>query len=177
MRCECGCKSFVEDKAHGEIVCKKCGLIVQDNIIQSPTWTDSGAVYTKGLGTLGPNRLKVWDKRTTPSKDKRRLEYVDDIKRIAHSVGLTEVEIENVIKLYDKCTEKKLVKGRDHEAVIDALIYHVAKGRITFSDLTDASGVERREVMRTYKKILRGLNIPIRPAKKLGEIERKDEKI
>jgi len=198
---ECGCLSFFEDDARGEKVCAKCGLVLEDSIIDaSPEWrafdddqrskrTRTGAPLTftkhdKGLTTeigrgkgelfrVAPakraqyHRLKIWQKRLVESKDRNLSFALSELQRLVSFLGLPKKVHEEVAKKYEQAVDRGLVRGRSMESVIASLLYAVCREMgtpRTLEEIAEASGVERREIGRTYRYIARELRIRILPA-------------
>jgi len=198
---ECGSKYFNEDMTRGETVCAKCGLVMQEAMIDSsPEWrafdeeqisrrTRAGAPLTftkhdKGLTTeigrgrgelfkVTPSkraqyyRLTKWQKRLVESKDRNLSFALSELQRLVSFLGLPKSVHEEVAKKYEQAVDRGLVRGRSMESVIAALLYTVCREMgtpRTLEEISEASGVERREIGRTYRYIARELNMRILPA-------------
>jgi transcription initiation factor TFIIB len=198
---ECGSNYFTEDKTRGEVVCAKCGLIMEDAMIDtSPEWrafdeeqisrrTRAGAPLTftkhdKGLTTeIGRGRgelfkvtptkraqyyrLTKWQKRLVESKDRNLSFALSELQRLVSFLGLPKSVHEEVAKKYEQAVDRGLVRGRSMESVIAALLYTVCREMETprtLEEIAEASGVERREIGRTYRYIARELTMRILPA-------------
>ncbi|MBU3904599.1 MAG: transcription initiation factor IIB [Nanoarchaeota archaeon] len=198
---ECGCTRFHEDEVRGEKVCSKCGLILEDSMVDaSPEWrafdsdqrtkrTRAGAPLThtkhdKGMTTeIGRGRgelfkvtpakrsqyirLAKWQKRLVESKDRNLSFALSELQRLVSFLGLPRPVHEEVAKKYEQAVDRGLVRGRSMESVIAALLYAVCReleSPRTLEEIAEASGVERREIGRTYRYISRELNIRILPA-------------
>jgi len=198
---ECGSKYFRENPRRGEIVCAKCGLVLEEEMIDtSPEWrafdeeqmsrrTRAGAPLTftkhdKGLTTeIGRGRgelfkvtpvkraqyyrLTKWQKRLVESKDRNLSFALSELQRLISFLGLPRSVHEEVAKKYEQAVDRGLVRGRSMESVIAALLYTVCremKTPRTLEEIAEASGVERREIGRTYRYIARELGMRILPA-------------
>ena len=198
---ECGSKHFFEDNTKGERVCAKCGLVLEDSMIDSsPEWrafdadqrskrTRTGAPLTqtkhdKGLTTeIGRGRgelfkvapakraqyyrLTKWQKRLVASKDRNLSFALSELQRLVSFLGLPKSVHEEVAKKYEEAVDRGLVRGRSMESVIASLLYAVCRELgtpRTLEEIAEASGVERREIGRTYRYIARELGIRILPA-------------
>lgn len=198
---DCGSRSFAEDKTRGEIVCAKCGLVLEHDIIDtSPEWrafdeeqiskrTRAGAPLTytkhdKGLTTeIGRGRgelfkvipskraqyyrLTKWQKRLVESKDRNLSFALSELQRLVSFLGLPKSVHEEVAKNYERAVDRGLVRGRSMESVIAALLYTVCREMgtpRTLEEIAEASGVEKREIGRTYRYIARELTMRILPA-------------
>ena len=198
---DCGSKYFTEDKTRGETVCARCGLVLEEDMIDtSPEWrafdeeqisrrTRAGAPLTftkhdKGLTTeIGRGRgelfkvipskraqyyrLTKWQKRLVESKDRNLSFALSELQRLVSFLGLPKSVHEEVAKNYEKAVDRGLVRGRSMESVIAALLYTVCREMgtpRTLEEIAEASGVERREIGRTYRYIARELRMRILPA-------------
>jgi len=198
---DCGSKYFREDSTRGETVCAKCGLVLEDEMIDtSPEWrafdeeqmsrrTRAGAPLTftkhdKGLTTeigrgrgelfkVTPSkraqyyRLTKWQKRLVESKDRNLSFALSELQRLISFLGLPRSVHEEVAKKYEQAVDRGLVRGRSMESVIAALLYTVCREMgtpRTLEEIAEASGVERREIGRTYRYIARELDMRILPA-------------
>ncbi len=198
---ECGSGLFRDDSTHGERVCAKCGLVLEESMVDaSPEWrafdqeqrskrTRAGAPLTftkhdKGLTTeigrgrgelfkVTPSkraqyyRLTKWQKRLVESKDRNLSFALSELQRLVSFLGLPRSVHEEVAKKYEQAVDAGLVRGRSMESVIAALLYAVTRELgtpRTLEEISEASGVERREIGRTYRYIARELHIRILPA-------------
>ncbi|MBL7169652.1 MAG: transcription initiation factor IIB [Candidatus Aenigmarchaeota archaeon] len=198
---ECGSDLFVEDKSRGEVVCAKCGLVIEEDSIdrgqewrsfdseQSASRARAGAPLTftkhdkgltteigKGLGELykvpGKKRaqyyrLKKWHKRLIESKDRNLSFALSELQRIISYLNLPKSVHEKVGRYYEEAVDKGLVRGRSIESVIAALVYGVSRQfqtPRTLDEIAEASGLEKRDIGRTYRYIARELKIRILPA-------------
>ncbi|OGI16000.1 hypothetical protein A3K63_01000 [Candidatus Micrarchaeota archaeon RBG_16_49_10] len=206
---ECGSTMFIEDKNRGEMVCVKCGLVLEDEFIdrgqewrsfdseQSSSRARSGAPLTytkhdkgltteigKGLGELykvpGKKRaqyyrLKKWHKRLIESKDRNLSFALSELQRIISFLNLPKPVHEKVGRYYEEAVDKGLVRGRSIESVIAALVYGVSRQfgtPRTLDEIAEASGLEKRDIGRTYRYIARELDIRILPADPKGFVPR-----
>jgi transcription initiation factor TFIIB len=199
---ECGSEKLREDENRGELVCTKCGRVVDENMIdESPEWrafdaeqldrkARAGAplTYTKhdmgisteigiGLGELykvsGKKRaqyyrLRKWHKRLAQSKDRNLGFALNELNKLVSYMNLPKTVHEEVARLYEKAVDKGLVRGRSVESVIAALIYLVSRSHgtpRTLEEVSEASGIEKREIGRAYRYVARELDLRILPAK------------
>jgi len=198
---ECGSTSLIEDPVRGELICRNCGLVIKEDLIDTgQEWRafDSeqmtrrargGAPLTftkhdkgltteigKGLGELYKvhtkkraqyYRLTKWHKRLIKSKDRNLSFALSELQRIVSFLNLSKSVHERIARYYAEAVEKGLVRGRSIESVIAALTYAVARefgSPRTLEEISEASGVSKREIGRTYRYIARELNIRILPA-------------
>jgi transcription initiation factor TFIIB len=112
-------------------------------------------------------RLTKWQKRLVESKDRNLSFALSELQRLVSFLGLPKSVHEEVAKKYEQAVDRGLVRGRSMESVIAALLYTVCREMgtpRTLEEIAEASGVERREIGRTYRYIARELTMRILPA-------------
>jgi len=130
----------------------------------------------KGLGELykvpGKKRaqyyrLRKWHKRLIESKDRNLSFALSELQRIISFLNLPKPVHERIARYYEEAVDKGLVRGRSIESVIAALVYAVSRQfgtPRTLDEIAEASGLEKREIGRTYRYVARELQIRILPA-------------
>jgi len=130
----------------------------------------------KGLGELykvpGKKRaqyyrLRKWHKRLIESKDRNLSFALSELQRIISFLNLPKPVHERIARYYEEAVDKGLVRGRSIESVIAALVYAVSRQfgtPRTLDEIAEASGLEKREIGRTYRYVARELKIRILPA-------------
>lgn len=112
-------------------------------------------------------RLTKWHKRLIKSKDRNLSFALSELQRIVSFLNLPRPIHERIARYYEEAVNKGLVRGRSIESVIAALTYAVSRefdSPRTLDEISEASGVEKREIGRTYRYIARELSIRILPA-------------
>jgi len=113
-------------------------------------------------------RIRKWQKRLLTSKDRNMSFALSELQRLVSYLGLPKTLHEEVAKLYEQALQKGLVRGRSIESIIAALVYSLARdyeSPRTLTEISQASGIGKRELGRTYRYISRKLNIRILPAR------------
>jgi len=113
-------------------------------------------------------RLRKWHKRLTKSKDRNLGFALSELNSMISNLNLPESVHEEVARLYEKAVDQGLVRGRSMESIISAIIYIVARKQgtpRTLDEISDASGIEKREIGRAYRYVARELGLRILPAK------------
>ena len=206
---ECGSKQFYRDQDRAERVCAKCGLVLEEGMIdvgqewrafdhdQKVKRARTGAPLThkrhdKGLTTeIGKGatelfkvpakkrsqyfRIRKWQKRLLTSKDRNMSFAMSELQRLVSFLGLPKTLHEEVAKLYEKALQHGLVRGRSIESIIAALVYSLSREYETprtLTEISQASGIGKRELGRTYRYISRKLDIRILTAKAESYIPR-----
>jgi len=130
----------------------------------------------KGLGELykvpGKKRaqyyrLRKWHKRLIESKDRNLSFALSELQRIISFLNIPKPCHERIARYYEEAVDQGLVRGRSIESVIAALVYAVSRQfgtPRTLDEIAEASGLEKREIGRTYRYVARELKIRILPA-------------
>lgn len=195
----CGSKEIVSDFDYGEMVCGKCGFVIEEDIIDmGPEWRaftisekDSRArtglgttysLYDKGLSTvfkgdrdakgnkiktttkIKMDRLRRYDNRSKFDETWRRNLSIAmaELDRMCTKLHIPNNVKENAALLYRKCLKKDLIRGRSIDAFVAACIYascRHAKVPRPLKTVTKASTREHSEVARTYRLILKDLDL------------------
>jgi transcription initiation factor TFIIB len=114
-------------------------------------------------------RLRTWNERfrTRDSKERNLKQALGEIDRMASALGLPESVRETASVIYRRALDEDLLPGRSIEGVSTASLYAAARqaGNPRSLDEIDAvSRVEKDEIARTYRYIVRELNLEIQPA-------------
>ena len=120
-------------------------------------------------------RIRKWQKRLLTSKDRNMSFALSELQRLVSYLGLPKTLHEEGAKLYEKALQKGLVRGRSIESIIAALVYSLAREYETprtLPQISQASGIGKRELGRTYRYISRKLNVRILPARAESYIPR-----
>ena len=205
---ECGSKDLILHKEQGEIICKKCGLVIEDKMVDfGQEWrefdheqadkrrrTGAPMTYTKydrGLGTdIGQKgdvyklsgkernkflRLRKWQYRISTAIERNLKLALAELKRVASYLKLPKAVEEEAAKIYTLAVQRGLVRGRSMESVVSGALYAACRRHEiprTLDELSEASGIEKKEVGRTYRFITRELEIRILPSNPVDYIPR-----
>jgi transcription initiation factor TFIIB len=113
-------------------------------------------------------RIRKWQKRLLTSKDRNMSFAMSELQRLVSYLGLPKTLHEEVAKLYETALQKGMVRGRSIESIIAALVYSLSREYQTprtLTEISQASGIGKRELGRTYRYISRKLDIRILPAR------------
>ncbi|HDP73725.1 MAG TPA: transcription initiation factor IIB [Candidatus Woesearchaeota archaeon] len=208
-RCpECGSINLFFNKDKGEIICKDCGLVIEDKLIDhGKDWRDfedsddvskrrtgapmSYSQYDQGLGTaIGSTadlsrlegksknkfiRLRRWQKRITTAIERNLKLALAELKRITSFLNLPESVQEEAARIYTLAVQRGLVRGRSMESVVAGALYAACRAHEiprTLDELSEASGIDKKEIGRTYRFITRELNIRILPSNPMDYLSR-----
>lgn len=199
---DCSSKSLKRDNERGEVVCRQCGLVVEEDMVQEgPEWrafdseqrasrarTGAPLKYmspNKGLvteidqynrdvrgGKIAPSqqaqlyRMRKWHKRASISNSiERNLAIaLTELNRVASHLGLPESIRESGALLYRKCVEKGLIRGRQIESVVSAVLYAICRQYgipRTLDEISSVAEIPKKEIGRTYRLVTQELNLKI----------------
>ncbi len=120
-------------------------------------------------------RIKNWQKRLVSGKDRNYGYALSELERIASALSLSKNLQEEIGSMYEKALEEGLVKGRSIEAIIGSLVYALSReygSPRLMSEICDVSGVDKRDLGRTYRYVARKLNLRVIPAKAVNYVPR-----
>ncbi|KDE57270.1 transcription initiation factor IIB 2 [Halostagnicola sp. A56] len=114
-------------------------------------------------------RLRTWNERfrTRDSKERNLKQALGEIDRMASAIGLPENVRETASVIYRRALEEDLLPGRSIEGVATASLYAAARQAGTprsLDEISAVSRVEKMELTRTYRYIIRELGLEVQPA-------------
>jgi len=205
---ECGGINLFWNKEKGEIICKDCGLVIEDKMVdfgqewrefdsdQSQTKRRTGAPMTytqfdQGLGTeVGGKgdffklrgksrskffRLRKWQYRISTAIERNLKLALAELKRVGSYLKLPKSVEEEAARIYTLAVQRGLVRGRSMESVVAGALYAACRRHDvprTLDELSEASGIEKKEIGRTYRFVTRELGITILPSNPADYIAR-----
>jgi transcription initiation factor TFIIB len=205
---ECGSINLFYNKEKGEVICKDCGLVVEDKMVDfGQEWRDfdsndadkhrrTGAPmtytqYDQGLGTevgqkadifqLGAKdrnkffRLRKWQYRISTAIERNLKLALAELKRVSSFLKLPKSVEEEAARIYTMAVQRGLVRGRSMESVVAGSLYAACRRHDvprTLDELGEASGIEKKEIGRTYRFVTRELGIKIMPSNPADYIAR-----
>jgi len=205
---DCGGSNIVFNDEKGELICKNCGLVIEEKMIDfGQEWrefdheqadkrrrTGAPMTYTKydrGLGTdvgqkadiyqlksKGRNkffRLRKWQYRISTAIERNLKLALAELKRVSSFLKLPKSVEEESSRVYTMAVQRGLVRGRSMESVVAGALYAACRRHEiprTLDELSEASGVDKKEIGRTYRFITRELGIRILPSNPVDYIAR-----
>jgi transcription initiation factor TFIIB len=114
-------------------------------------------------------RLRTWNERfrTRDSKERNLKQALGEIDRMASALGLPKNVRETASVIYRRALDEDLLPGRSIEGVATASLYAAARQANTprsIDEMITVSRVGEMEMTRTYRYIVRELNLEIQPA-------------
>jgi transcription initiation factor TFIIB len=205
---ECGSINLIFKDERGEIICKDCGLVIEEKMIDfGHEWREfdsdqaakrrrTGAPLTstkfdQGLGTsIGSgsdifklsgkskqrfSRLQKWQHRISTAIERNLKLALAELKRVSSYLKLPNSVVEDASTIYRNAVQRGLVRGRSMESVVAGALYAACRRHEiprTLDELADASGIDKKEIGRTYRFITRELGIRILPSNPIDYIPR-----
>ncbi|SDZ80814.1 transcription initiation factor TFIIB [Haloplanus vescus] len=134
-------------------------------------WQDKDA-YGKTLSSRQREkmqRLRTWNERfrTRDSKERNLKQALGEIDRMASALGLPENVRETASVIYRRALADDLLPGRSIEGVATSALYAAARQAGTprsLDEIATVSRVEKDEIARTYRYVVRELGLEIQPA-------------
>jgi transcription initiation factor TFIIB len=114
-------------------------------------------------------RLRTWNERfrTRDSKERNLKQALGEIERMASALGLPENVRETASVIYRRALSENLLPGRSIEGVATAALYAAARQAgvpRSLDEVERVSRVDKMELTRTYRYIIRELNLEVKPA-------------
>jgi transcription initiation factor TFIIB len=205
---ECGSINLFLNREKGEVICKDCGLVVEDKMVEfDQEWREfegndgkslrrTGAPmtytqYDQGLGTeVGQKadlyrldgkdrnkffRLRKWQYRISTAIERNLKLALAELKRVSSYLKLPKSVEEEAARIYTHAVQRGLVRGRSMESVVAGALYAACRRHEvprTLDELSEASGIEKKEIGRTYRFVTRELGISILPSNPADYIAR-----
>jgi len=111
-------------------------------------------------------RMRKWHKRASISNSiERNLAIaLTELNRVASHLGLQESIREASALLYRKCVEKGLIRGRQIESVVSAVVYAICRQYgipRTLDEIASVAEIPKKEIGRTYRLVTQELNLKV----------------
>ena len=114
-------------------------------------------------------RLRKWNERfrTRDSKERNLKQALGEIDRMASAQGLPDNVRETASVIYRRALDEDLLPGRSIEGVSTSCVYAAARMAgvpRSLDEIADVSRVEKAEIARTYRYVVRELKLEVKPA-------------
>jgi transcription initiation factor TFIIB len=205
---ECGSINLIFKDERGEIICKDCGLVIEEKMIDfGQEWrefdsdsagkkarTGAPITSTKFDGGLGTNigtgsdifklegkqrskymRLQKWQYRISTAIERNLKLALAELKRVSSYLKLPNSVVEDSSDIYRQAVQRGLVRGRSMESVVAGALYAACRRHEiprTLDEISEASGIDKKEIGRTYRFVTRELQIRILPSNPIDYIPR-----
>jgi transcription initiation factor TFIIB len=134
-------------------------------------WRNKDA-YGNSLGSRQREkmqRLRKWNERfrTRDSKERNLKQALGEIDRMASALGLPDNVREMASVIYRRALNEDLLPGRSIEGVSTSCVYAAARQAgvpRSLDEIAEVSRVDKSEVARTYRYVVRELSLEVKPA-------------
>jgi len=119
--------------------------------------------------------LRKWQYRISTAIERNLKLALGELKRVASYLKLPGSVEEEAARIYTMAVQKGLVRGRSMESVVAGALYAACRRHEvprTLDELSEASGIEKKEIGRTYRFVTRELGITILPSNPADYIAR-----
>ncbi|GIU68397.1 MAG: transcription initiation factor IIB [Candidatus Pacearchaeota archaeon] len=109
-------------------------------------------------------KLKRWQERVSTSIERNLRLAMAELRKISSYLNLPNVVRDEAARIYNYVLQRGFVRGRSMESVVAACLYAACRSYNiprTLDEMATASDVERKEIGRTYRFIIRKLGIKI----------------
>jgi len=122
-------------------------------------------------------RLRTWNRRfqTRNHQERNLRQALGEIDRMASALGLPETVRETASVIYRRALEDDLLPGRSIEGVATSALYAAARQAgvpRTIDEMARVSRVDEDEFKRTYRYVVRKLNLEVAPADPVSYVTR-----
>jgi transcription initiation factor TFIIB len=120
-------------------------------------------------------RLKKWQERVSTSIERNLRLAMAELRRVSSFLDLPNVVKDEAARVYNFVLQRGLIRGRSMESVIASCIYAACRSYNiprTLDEISAASEVERKEIGRTYRFIVRKIGIKVTPSSPKDYISR-----
>ncbi len=120
-------------------------------------------------------RLRNWNIRISTAIERNLKVALAELKRVSSFLKLPKSVEEEAARIYRRAVQKGLVRGRSMESVVAGALYAACRRHEvprTLDEMSESSGIEKKEIGRTYRFVTRELEISIKPSNPADYIPR-----
>ncbi len=120
-------------------------------------------------------RLRKWQYRVSTAIERNLKLALAELRRVASFLKLPKSVEEESARIYTMAVQRGLVRGRSMESVVAGALYAACRRHEvprTLDELSEASGIDKKEIGRTYRFVTRELGIRILPSNPVDYIPR-----
>ena len=132
-------------------------------------------IYALGKGKNKFFRLRKWQYRISTAIERNLKLALSELKRVSSYLKLPKSVEEEAARVYTLAVQRGLVRGRSMESVVAGALYAACRRHEvprTLDELSDASGIDKKEIGRTYRFVTRELGIRILPSNPVDYLPR-----
>jgi transcription initiation factor TFIIB len=125
---------------------------------------DSSGKALSGSMRSTVDRMRTWDRRSQvhESADRNLRQAFNELRRFADKLTVSDAITEKAAYIYRKALERNLVRGRSITQVIAASLYAACRdGEVprTLKDVAAVSNVKKKDIARSYRLLLKEMDI------------------
>ena len=120
-------------------------------------------------------RLRKWQYRISTAIERNLKLALSELKRVSSYLKLPKSVEEEAARVYTLAVQRGLVRGRSMESVVAGALYAACRRHEvprTLDELSDASGIDKKAIGRTYRFVTRELGIRILPSNPVDYLPR-----
>ena len=120
-------------------------------------------------------RLRKWQYRISTAIERNLKLALAELKRVSSFLKLPKSVEEESARIYTMAVQRGLVRGRSMESVVAGALYAACRRHEvprTLDELAEASGIDKKEIGRTYRFVTRELGIRILPSNPIDYLPR-----
>ncbi len=120
-------------------------------------------------------RLRRWQYRISTAIERNLKMALSELKRVSSYLKVPKSVEEEASRIYTLAVQRGLVRGRSMESVVAGALYAGCRRNEvprTLDEMYDASGIDKKEIGRTYRFITRELNVKILPSNPIDYMAR-----
>lgn len=120
-------------------------------------------------------RIKDWHHRVSTAIERNFKVAFAELRRVSSFLKLPKSVEDEAASMYKGAVQHGLVRGRSMESVVAGVLYAACRRHEiprTLDEMGEASGIEKKEIGRTYRFVTRELQINIRPSNPTDYIPR-----
>jgi transcription initiation factor TFIIB len=111
-------------------------------------------------------RLRTWDARTRAHAAGQRnlMRAFRELERLKDKLGLSDAIVQKTAYIYRKAQDRRLIRGRSTSSILAAAIYIACRemgAQRTLGDVTKIADVKRKDLSRSYRLLIRELDIKV----------------
>jgi transcription initiation factor TFIIB len=111
-------------------------------------------------------RLRTWDARTRAHAAGQRnlMRAFRELERLKDKLALSNAIVQKTAYIYRKAQDRRLIRGRSTSSILAAAIYIACRemgAQRTLVDVTKIADVKRKDLSRSYRLLIRELDIKV----------------
>ena len=120
-------------------------------------------------------RLRKWQNNVASAIERNLQIALSEIQRLVSILQLSKTIEEEASRIYTHAAQKGIVKGRSTETIVASVIYIVCRNYEvpkTLDDIETATGIDKKEIGRNYRYVVREMNLRVTQSDPVNYISR-----